>query len=323
MPPREVPEMTHDETRGPVGPALQPGLSGLGVPHFEGNRQEALAEGIRRAEAILFAAGEPLSASQIAQILPQGIEAAEVLMSLRQTYSRRGVHLAEVAGKWRFQTAQDLAWLFVETRQVQKKLGQAAMETLAIIAYGQPVTRAEIEAIRGVAVSKTVIDTLMETGWIRATGRRRTPGLPVTYGTTAAFLEHFGLESLDTLPGKADLEADGLIGDGERTGFLMPDEAEPAEPEPGLSEVDVSGEGDGFVTDYISSGPVAAEAGPDEEPGDNALTVYSYVTGIVPGTGGPVQDDVPGQEDIRTAVRRLRRESRVPEQKMESWRNEG
>ncbi|WP_370271908.1 SMC-Scp complex subunit ScpB, partial [Hyphomonas atlantica] len=125
---------------------------------------EALAEGIRRAEAILFAAGEPLSAEQISETLPHGVEAAEVLMALKAQYVSRGVNLVEVAGKWRFQTAQDLSYLFVEERQVQKRLGQATLETLAIIAYGQPVTRAEIEAVRGVAVSKTTIDTLLETG---------------------------------------------------------------------------------------------------------------------------------------------------------------
>ena len=122
---------------------------------------EALVEGIRRAEAILFAAGELLSAEQIAETLPHGVEAAEVLMALRAQYVNRGVNLVEVAGKWRFQTASDLSYLFVEERQVQKKLGQATLETLAIIAYGQPVTRAEVEAVRGVAVSKTTMDTLL------------------------------------------------------------------------------------------------------------------------------------------------------------------
>ncbi|HBQ48947.1 MAG TPA: SMC-Scp complex subunit ScpB, partial [Hyphomonas atlantica] len=101
---------------------------------------------------------------------------------------------------------------------------QATLETLAIIAYGQPVTRAEIEAVRGVAVSKTTIDTLLETGWVKIKGRRKTPGQPITYGTTDAFMEHFGLESLDTLPGKADLEAEGLLSDVIPEGFQMPDE---------------------------------------------------------------------------------------------------
>ncbi|MEQ9315883.1 MAG: SMC-Scp complex subunit ScpB, partial [Henriciella sp.] len=136
---------------------------------------DASSEALRRAEAILFAAGEPLSAEQIAEVLPQEADAAQVLMSLKAAYANRGVNLVEVAGKWRFQTAEDLSYLFVEERHEQKKLSQAALETLAIIAYGQPVTRAEIEAVRGVAVSKGTIDQLMEAGWVRIKGRRKTP----------------------------------------------------------------------------------------------------------------------------------------------------
>ena len=221
---------------------------------------EALTEGIRRAEAILFAAGEPLSAEQIAEILPHGVEAAEVLMALRALYVNRGVNLVEVAGKWRFQTAQDLAYLFVEERQVQKKLGQAALETLAIIAYGQPVTRAEVEAVRGVAVSKTTIDALMETGWVKIKGRRKTPGQPITYGTTDAFLEHFGLESLDTLPGKADLEAEGLLSDVIPDGFQMPDEEALSEEEMLLDDSGEVEETENFVTDFMDEDDEAGAA---------------------------------------------------------------
>lgn len=216
-----------------------------------GNADEALAEGIRRAEAVLFAAGEPISAEQISEILPHGIEAAEVLMSLRALYASRGVNLVEVAGKWRFQTAQNLAYLFVEERQVQKRLGQAALETLAIIAYGQPVTRAEVEAVRGVAVSKSTIDTLMETGWVKIKGRRKTPGQPITYGTTAKFLEHFGLESLDTLPGKADLDAEGLLSDVIPDGFQMPDEEALNDEDTLIDDMSDSEEIESFVTDYM------------------------------------------------------------------------
>jgi len=194
--------------------------------------QDLLAEGLRRAEAVLFAAGEPVGAQQIAEILPQGIEPAEVLMELKRTYAGRGVNLVEVAGRWRFQTAQDLSFLFVEERQVQKKLSQAALETLAIIAYGQPVTRAEIEAVRGVAVSKGTIDGLMETGWVKIKGRRKTPGRPVTLGTTPKFLEHFGLEDLTVLPGKAELEAEGLLSDVIPEGFEADDM-------PGMDETDI------------------------------------------------------------------------------------
>ncbi len=167
-----------------------------------------MAEAVRRAEAILFAAGQPLEASEIAEALPQGVDVPAVLMTLKTTYAQRGVNLVEVAGRWRFQTASDLDYLFVEERHEQKSLSQAALETLAIIAYGQPVTRAEIEAVRGVAVSKGTIDVLMEAGWVKIKGRRKTPGRPVTLGTTDKFLEHFGLESLDVLPGRAELQAE-------------------------------------------------------------------------------------------------------------------
>ena len=210
---------------------------------------DVMADALRRAEAVLFAAGEPLSAAQIAEILPPDVEPAKVLMELKRTYAGRGVQLMEVAGKWRFQTAEDLSFLFVEERHVQKKLSQAALETLSIIAYGQPVTRAEIEAVRGVAVSKGTLDGLLETGWVRITGRRKTPGRPVTLGTTAKFLEHFGLEDLTVLPGKAELEAEGLLSD------VIPEGFE-ADEMPGVDETDIDmgrePEGDSeFVSDFI------------------------------------------------------------------------
>ena len=213
-------------------------------------QDDTLAEAVRRAEAILFAAGQPLEASEIAEAMPQGVDVPSVLMTLKAEYARRGVNLVEVGGKWRFQTAADLGFLFVEERHEQKKLSQAALETLAIIAYGQPVTRAEIEAVRGVAVSKGTIDVLMEAGWVKIKGRRRTPGRPVTLGTTQAFLEHFGLESLDVLPGRADLEAEGLLSDVIPDGFFADGSSIHHEE---MDEDDMSGdlrEGD-FVTDFM------------------------------------------------------------------------
>lgn len=214
---------------------------------------ERFADAMRRAEAVLFAAGAPLSAEQVAEVLPQGVEAADVLMTLARQYHGRGVQLVEVAGKWRFQSASDLAYLFVEERQEQKKLTQAGLETLSIIAYGQPVTRAEIEAVRGVAVSRGTIDTLMETGWVKVRGRRKTPGRPVTYGTTDAFLEHFGLESLAVLPGKADLEAEGLLSDVIPDDF--DDDLEQGLKEPGSEtaiEGDAANDDASFMTDYLA-----------------------------------------------------------------------
>lgn len=216
---------------------------------------DAMAEAVRRAEAILFAAGQPLEASAIAEVLPQGVDVPAVLMTLKATYAERGVNLVEVGGKWRFQTADDLNYLFVEERHEQKSLSQAALETLAIIAYGQPVTRAEIEAVRGVAVSKGTIDVLMEAGWVKIKGRRKTPGRPVTLGTTDKFLEHFGLESLDVLPGRAELEAEGLLSDVIPDGFYSDGSSMHNDPEELVSEADPEENSD-FVTDFM---------GPEEE----------------------------------------------------------
>ncbi len=297
---------------------------------------EALAEGVRRAEAVLFAAGEPMSATQVAEILPQGIEAADVLMTLRALYVNRGVNLVEVAGKWRFQTAQDLSYLFVEERQVQKKLSQAALETLAIIAYGQPVTRAEIEAVRGVAVSKAVLDTLMETGWTKIKGRRKTPGQPLTYGTTDAFLEHFGLESLSTLPGKADLEAEGLLSDVIPDGFQMPDEEALSEEELLVDAGGDTEEIESFVTDFMDDAPeeddadaasefeTEAEPAPEgtvdeaevDEEEDDGISVFAYTRAPVRSADDEIEFD---RDDIKAAVMRLRKEERTPEKPMSEW----
>ncbi|MEL6858552.1 MAG: SMC-Scp complex subunit ScpB [Pseudomonadota bacterium] len=213
---------------------------------------DAMAEAVRRAEAILFAAGQPLEASEIAEALPQGVDVPAVLMTLKTTYAQRGVNLVEVAGRWRFQTASDLDYLFVEERHEQKSLSQAALETLAIIAYGQPVTRAEIEAVRGVAVSKGTIDVLMEAGWVKIKGRRKTPGRPVTLGTTDKFLEHFGLESLDVLPGRAELEAEGLLTDVIPDGFFADGSSMHNDGEELVSEAETEENAD-FVQDFMGN----------------------------------------------------------------------
>ena len=172
---------------------------------------DRLADGVRRAEAVLFASDDPVDAKTLAEALPPGVEPGDVLVKLKAAYASRGVQLVELAGKWRFQTAPDLAFLFEETREQPKALSRAALETLAIIAYCQPVTRAEIEDVRGVAVSSGTLDILMEASWVRPRGRRRTPGRPVTFGTTEAFLVHFGLDAIDSLPGRDDLKAAGLL----------------------------------------------------------------------------------------------------------------
>ncbi len=174
-------------------------------------RAQPSAEAIRAAEALLFAGGEPISAKALGEKLGPDIDVGAVLMKLKADYSGRGVELVEAGGAWRFQSAPDLSGLFAETREAPRRLPKAALETLAVIAYHQPVTRSEIEEIRGVTLSQGAMELLLEAGWIRPRGRRRTPGRPLTFGTTDAFLSQFGLASLDALPGKDDLKALGLL----------------------------------------------------------------------------------------------------------------
>ena len=183
----------------------------------------ATAEHLRVLEALLFAAPAPLATEQLARELPPGANAHELLLRLQATYATRGVNLQKIAGKWAFRTAADLGYLLEKTSETEKRLSRAALETLAIIAYHQPVTRAEVEAIRGVATSKGTLDVLLETGWVRLRGRRRAPGRPVTYGTTEGFLNHFGLESLADLPGAAELKGAGLLDSSLPPGFKVPD----------------------------------------------------------------------------------------------------
>lgn len=174
-------------------------------------RVEPSADAIRAAEALLFAGGEPILAKDLGEKLGPAVDVAAVLMKLKADYAGRGVNLVETGAGWRFQSAADLSSLFAETREAPKRLPKAAMETLAVIAYHQPVTRAEIEEIRGVSLSRGSMELLLEIGWIKPRGRRRTPGRPLTFGTTDAFLSQFGLASLDALPGKDDLKGLGLL----------------------------------------------------------------------------------------------------------------
>lgn len=177
----------------------------------------------REIEALLFAAAAPLSLEDLARRLPEGADVSGGLASLAALYAGRGVVLAEIAGGWRFQTAPDLAWLMTEERDEPRRLSKAAQETLAIIAYHQPVTRAEIESVRGVAASRGTLDVLLELGLVRMRGRRRTPGRPVTFGTTDAFLEHFGLATLADLPGLSEMKAAGLLSLDLPPDFAVPD----------------------------------------------------------------------------------------------------
>jgi segregation and condensation protein B len=178
---------------------------------------------LRMLEALLFAAAEPLDVANLEGRLPEGADVPALLAELQAAYANRGVVLVRVGDGWRFRTADDLSFLMRREAVEQKPLSRAALETLAIIAYHQPVTRAEIEEIRGVSTSKGVIDVLLETGWIRMRGRRRTPGRPITLGTTPAFLDHFGLESLKDLPGLEDLKGAGLLDNRVPADFSVPE----------------------------------------------------------------------------------------------------
>ncbi len=210
-------EMTAEEDKqGAPAPMLPLPSNVMALPSAD--RREKL----RIVEALLFAAPEPLNEAELARHFGQGEDVKALLEELQGLYAGRGVNLVRVAGKWAFRTADDLSFLLERQAVEQRRLSRAALETLAIIAYHQPVTRAEIEEIRGVSTSKGTIDVLLETGWIKLRGRRRAPGRPVTYGTTTAFLEHFGFEQIQDLPGLSELKGAGLLDSNLPPGFSMP-----------------------------------------------------------------------------------------------------
>jgi segregation and condensation protein B len=184
---------------------------------------EQRLEDLRIVEALLFASTTPLAEADLVQHLRHGSDIGALLEDIRLIYAPRGVNLVRVAGKWVFRTAEDLGYLLERYAVEERRLSRAALETLAIVAYHQPVTRAEIEEIRGVTTSAGTLDILMEAGWIRPRGRRRAPGKPLTYGTTDSFLAHFGLDSVKDLPGLADLKAQGLLDGHLPPGFTVPD----------------------------------------------------------------------------------------------------
>jgi segregation and condensation protein B len=197
----------------------------------------------RLLEAILFASSEPLGVDALKARMPEDADIPGLLEEIRDHYANRGVHLSAVEGRWCFRTASDLASKFHIEQKIERKLTRAAIETLAIIAYHQPVTRAEIEEIRGVVISKGTLDNLLEAGWIKPKGRRQTPGRPVTWVTTEAFLEHFGLESCDALPGVEELRAAGLLDSRNNSATLgvqgtLPPNDDPSEDEAIDDEID-------------------------------------------------------------------------------------
>jgi segregation and condensation protein B len=197
------------------------------------------AEELRLLEALLFASAQPLDEATLARQLPNGVNVKDALARLKAEYATRGVNLVRVGRKWTFRTADDLSWLLTKQTIETRKLSRAAIETLAIVAYHQPVTRAEIEEIRGVVTAAGTLDVLLRTGWIRPRGRRKAPGRPITYGTTEAFLSHFGLEEVGDLPGLDELKGAGLLEGHMPAGFAVPmpsddttlrDDEDPLEP---------------------------------------------------------------------------------------------
>ena len=209
----------------------------------ESDLTDRLHEHARLVEALLFAAVEPLDIASLAARLPAGVDIPAILDHLRRDYALRGVNLMRLGDRWAFRTASDLSWLMTRDALEPRKLSRAALETLAIIAYHQPVTRAEIEEIRAVSISRGTLDVLLETGWVRLRGRRRAPGRPVTYGTTPAFLTYFGLDGIGDLPGLDELKGAGLLDGRLPPGFAVPmpsdDSALTPEEEP-LEEADLS-----------------------------------------------------------------------------------
>jgi segregation and condensation protein B len=213
------------------------------VTNDESNDREAdvsrRSDELRLLEALLFASKEPLDEALLAKQLPAGVDLPKALALLKAEYATRGVNLVRIGKRWTFRTAEDLSWLLTKNTVQTRKLSRAAIETLAIVAYHQPVTRADIEEIRGVVASKGTLDVLLEIGWIRPRGRRKAPGRPLTYGTSESFLSQFGLEAVGDLPGLDELKGAGLLDGRLPPGFEVPmpsddaalrDDEDPLEP---------------------------------------------------------------------------------------------
>ena len=234
---------------------------------------------LRMVEALLFAASEPLDEETLAARLPEGADVERLLQEITAAYAGRGVNLVRVAGKWAFRTADDLSFLMHKEAVEERPLSRAALETLAIIAYHQPVTRSEIEEIRGVGMSKGTLDALMAAGWVRMRGRRRSPGRPITYGTTQGFLEHFGLDQVGDLPGLDELKAAGLLSSRIPSGFAVPIPSG----EDGLAEDEDPLEG--AAEEFESLSDEAPDEAPDEASGDAGTEAGGQALSARP--GGP------------------------------------
>ncbi|MCZ4288521.1 SMC-Scp complex subunit ScpB [Hoeflea alexandrii] len=214
----------------------------MGSDALDALKDRALHEAERVAEALVFASSEPVAEKLIAGKLPQDTPVRVVMERLAERYASRGVNLVRIGDAWAFRTAADLGFLIRQDETEVKKLSRAGLEVLSTIAYHQPVTRAEIEDVRGVATSKGTLDVLLETGWVKMRGRRRSPGRPVTYGTTMAFLDHFGLEDLRDLPGMDELKGAGLLSGRVPSNFqppLLPSGDELTEDEDPITQMDL------------------------------------------------------------------------------------
>lgn len=199
----------------------------LSFPSPSGDSDNSVVlDQVRRLEAILFASSEPVSQKVLVDSMPDGCDIQNLLQEVQAAYSNRGIRLVKIGNCWAFRTAPDLSFLLTKEVVKPRRLSRAALETLSIIAYHQPVTRAEIEEVRGVAISKGTLDVLLETGWVRLSGRRKVPGRPVTYSTSIAFLDHFSLSSLRDLPGLEELEGAGLLQSDLPSDFPSSDEAD-------------------------------------------------------------------------------------------------
>jgi segregation and condensation protein B len=219
------------------------------APPFADRREK-----LRILEALLFAANEPVDEAKLKSHLGDAEDIGALMEELRAFYAGRGVNLVRVAGKWAFRTAQDLAYLLERYAVQERRLSKAALETLSIIAYHQPVTRAEIEEIRGVTTSVGTLDILLETGWVRLRGRRRAPGRPVTYGTTDTFLSHFGLENIKDLPGLSELRASGLLDGNLPPDFSVPEPSDIASLMPDELPLDATDDDDAETEEPADDG---------------------------------------------------------------------
>ncbi len=242
----EEPETAEEQDQG------SPQGEGEAIPH-EAVKEEPDSHHLRLAEAVLFSAAEPMTEETIAERLPDGIDVPALLGALADHYANHGINLVRAGGRWLFRTAEDLAGELRVHKTVPRRLSRAAMETLAIIAYHQPVTRAEIEEIRGVGLSRGTLDLLLEASWVSPKGRRRTAGRPATWGTTSGFLVDFGIESIKDLPGLDDLKAAGLLD--KRPAMEIGDFSALAD----MEENDAESDADGMAED--------TELSSDEDPG--------------------------------------------------------